>query len=205
MMYRSSSMIPIPKSNTPRSNINQRSSNNEVAKYNDIRMYELIVSGMLEQMKRQQCTNGTVHPMSEKSLRGILRTSLTRYEELEPSYFDDDNKQQPQQQQQPKQQCRQDQDETKQDDDNDWISFSVDSSWEKEVSCINFDAKTSIDSIKNNYCLYSKTSEDSNDSTSITRRSESSICESMMQLPSIGEDEERHGDDCNDCVFILEL
>jgi hypothetical protein len=187
-------MIPIPKSNTPRSNFNQRYSNDEVAKYNDIRMYELIVSGMLEQMKRQQCTNGTVHPMSEKSLRGILRTSLTRYEELEPSYFDDDNKQQPQQQ-----------NETKQEDDNDWISFSVDSCWEKEVSYINFDAKTSIDSDKNNYCLYSMTTEDSNDSTSIMCRSESSICESMMQLPSLGEDEEIHGDDCNDCVFILEL
>ena len=196
-MYRSSSMIPIPKSTTPQSNINQRSY--EVAKYNDIRMYELIVSGMLEQMKRQQCTNGTVHPMSEKSLRGILRTSLTRYEELEPSYFNDDSKQQLKQQ-------RQDQDETKQEDDNDWISFSVDSSWEKEVSCINFDAKTSIDSDKNNYCLYSMTSEDSNDSMSSTRRGESSICESMMQLPSLGEDEERHGgDDCYDCVFILEL
>jgi hypothetical protein len=97
-------------------------------------------------------------------------------------------------------------DETKQEDDNDWISFSVDSSWEKEVSCINFDAKTSIDSDNNNYCLNSMTSEDSNDSMSSTRRSESSICESMMQLPSLGEDEERHGgDECNGCVFLLEL
>jgi hypothetical protein len=204
MMCRSSSTIPIPKSNTPRSNINQRSSNDEVAKYNDIRMYELIVSGMLEQMKRRQCTNGTVHPMSEKSLRGILRTSLTRYEDLEPSYFDE-HPQPPQKMQQQKfQYC--DQDETKQEDDNDWIFFSVDSSWEHEheVSCINFDAKTSIN-YDNNYCLYSMTSEDSNDSMSSTRRSESSISESMMQLPSLGEDEERHGDDCNDCVFILEL
>jgi hypothetical protein len=190
-------MIPIPKSNTPRSNINQRYSNDEVAKYNDIRMYELIVSGMLEQMKRQQCTNGCVHPMSEKSLRGILRTSLTRYEELEPSYFNDDNKQQLKQQ-------RQDQDETKQEDDNDWISFSVDRSWEHKVK---FDDRTNIESDNSNYCLlYSMTSEDSNDSMSSTRRGESSICESMMQLPSLGEDEERHGgDECNGCVFLLEL
>jgi hypothetical protein len=166
-------------------------------------MYELIVSGMLEQMKRRQCTNGTVHPMSEKSLRGILRTSSTRYEELEPSYFDE-HPQPPQKMYQPKfQYC--DQDETKQEDDNDWISFSVDSSWEQDVSCIYFDAKTSIDSDKNNYYLYSMTLEDSNDSMSSTRRGESSMCESMMQLPSLGEDEEIHGDDCNDCVFILEF
>lgn len=192
-------MIPIPKSNTPRSNISSRSSTDEVTKYKDIRMYELIAGGMLEQIKRQQCTNGTVHPMSEKSLRSIIRTSLTRYEELEPSYFNEQSQLTQKKEQQQQQQQYRDQDGMKQEDDNDWICFSVDSSWKQEVPCIEFDDKTSINS-DNSHCLHSMNSEDSNDSMSTICR-ESSICE---ELSSLGE-QEKHGDDCNDCVFILEL
>lgn len=80
--YKSSDIIPIPKTH----NISPKPDEGDMvkrAKYDDAKMYALVVGGMLEQMKRDQSTNGVVHPMSAKSLRSVLRTSQTKYEELD--------------------------------------------------------------------------------------------------------------------------
>ena len=77
-----SDIIPIPTTHS----ISPKSDEDDMvkcAKYDDVKMYVLVVGGMLEQMKRDQSTNGVVHPMSEKSLRSVLRTSQTKYEELD--------------------------------------------------------------------------------------------------------------------------
>lgn len=118
--YESSDIIPIPKTH----NISPRSDEGDMvkrAKYDDAKMYVLVVGGMLEQMKRDQSTNGVVHPMSEKSLRSVLRTSQTKYEELD---------------------CLEQQQYGEQDD-----SSSVESSW--EVSYIEED--NTIDSLMSSY------------------------------------------------------
>ena len=128
--------------------------------------------------------------MSKKSLQGILRTSQTRYEEINDS-FDDDKQLQLK---------YHDQDEkAQQEDDNNCVCFIVDGSSEQEVLYIEDDDKKIIDS-DNNYCLHSIRSDNN---YSISARLESSIRESTM-LPPLG-DEERHDDDCDDHIFILEL
>ena len=87
--YESSDIIPIPITH----NISPKSDEGDMvkrAKYDDVKMYVLVVGGMLEQMKRDQSINGVVHPMSEKSLRSVIRTSQTKYEELDSFEQDQD-------------------------------------------------------------------------------------------------------------------
>jgi hypothetical protein len=82
----SSNIIPIPRTHNIRPPIPDEDDDMvQRAKYDDVKMYVLVVGGILEQMKRDQSTNGVVHPMSEKSLLNILRTSQTKYEELDCS------------------------------------------------------------------------------------------------------------------------
>jgi hypothetical protein len=84
--YVSSNIIPIPMTHNIRpTNPDEDDDMVQRAKYNDVKMYVLVVGGILEQMKRDKSTNGVVHPMSEKSLLNILRTSQTKYEEIDCS------------------------------------------------------------------------------------------------------------------------
>ena len=49
-----------------------------------MRMYARLVVGMREKIQRDYHANGgVVHPLLKKSLLGVLRTSRTRYDELE--------------------------------------------------------------------------------------------------------------------------
>ena len=81
----SSDVIPIPKTHniiSPSSEL-QLADMDLRAKCDDIRMNERLVAGMLEKIQQEYFANGVVHPMSEKSLRSIVRKSQTRYEELD--------------------------------------------------------------------------------------------------------------------------
>jgi len=54
------------------------------AEYDDVRMYARLVVGMQSQIQRDFQTNGgVIHPLSKKSLQGIVRTKQANDEELE--------------------------------------------------------------------------------------------------------------------------
>lgn len=82
-----SDVIPIPKSSINDRNLSETSqlvSDLRRAKDDDVRMYARLVVGMREQIQRDYHANGgVVHPLLKKSLLGVLRTSQTRYDEIE--------------------------------------------------------------------------------------------------------------------------
>lgn len=82
-----SDVIPIPKSSVNDRNQSETSqivSDLRRAEDDDVRMYARLVVGMREKIQRDYHANGgVVHPLLKKSLLGVLRTSRTRYDELE--------------------------------------------------------------------------------------------------------------------------
>lgn len=83
----SSDVIPIPKSSVNdrnQSETSQRVSDIRRAEDDDVRMYARLIVGMREQIQRDYYANGgVVHPLLKKSFLGVLRTSRTRYDELD--------------------------------------------------------------------------------------------------------------------------
>jgi len=54
------------------------------AEYDDVRMYARLVVGMQNQISRDfRANGGVVHPLSRKSLQGVVRTKQARYDELD--------------------------------------------------------------------------------------------------------------------------
>lgn len=83
-----SDVIPIPKKSSVndrnQSDTSQLVSDIRRAEDDDVRMYARLVVGMREQIQRDYHANGgVVHPLLKKSLLGVLRTSRTKYDELE--------------------------------------------------------------------------------------------------------------------------
>ncbi len=53
------------------------------AEYDDVRMYARLVVGMQSQIQRECLVNGgVVHPLSQKSLQGVVKTKQANDEEL---------------------------------------------------------------------------------------------------------------------------
>ncbi len=53
------------------------------AEYDDVRMYARLVVGMQSQIQRECLENGgVVHPLSQKSLQGVVKTKQANDEEL---------------------------------------------------------------------------------------------------------------------------
>ena len=62
------------------------------AEYDDVRMYARLVVGMQNQISRDFRDNGgVVHPLSRKSLQGVVRTKQARYDELDAENQDYDH------------------------------------------------------------------------------------------------------------------
>ena len=80
----SSNIIPLPKSHIHRTPSElQLADDMRRAEYEDVRMYARLVVGMQNQIQRECLVNGgVVHPLSQKSLQGVLKTKQANYEEL---------------------------------------------------------------------------------------------------------------------------
>lgn len=80
----SSSIIPLPKSHIHRTPSElQLADETRRAEYDDVRMYARLVVGMQSQITRDYHTNGgVIHPLSKKSLAGIVKTKHADDEEL---------------------------------------------------------------------------------------------------------------------------
>mmetsp|Transcript_24227 Transcript_24227/g.58529 ORF Transcript_24227/g.58529 Transcript_24227/m.58529 type:complete len:204 (-) Transcript_24227:302-913(-) len=81
---RSSGIIPIPRSHVRRTQSEvQLADEVRRAEHNDVRMYTRLVAGMLRRdLGANGQGGGTVHPLSEKSLRGVVRTMRANDKEL---------------------------------------------------------------------------------------------------------------------------
>ncbi|KAL9187413.1 hypothetical protein ACHAXT_001516 [Thalassiosira profunda] len=84
----SSSAVPLPKTHIHRTPSElQLADDVRRAEYDDVRMYARLVVGMQGQMQRGCQPGGAVHPLSKKSLAGVVRTKqaddaeLTKLEE----------------------------------------------------------------------------------------------------------------------------
>ncbi|KAL3823675.1 hypothetical protein ACHAXA_009780 [Cyclostephanos tholiformis] len=77
--------IPIPKTHIHRTHSElQLADEIRRAEYDDVRMYARLVVGMQRQIQRDYITNGgIVHPLSRKSLQGVVRTKQVKYDELD--------------------------------------------------------------------------------------------------------------------------
>lgn len=91
----SSSIIPLPASHIRRTPSElQLVDETRRAEYDDVRMYARLVVGM-----QSQCVGrGYVHPLSKKSLAGVVRTKQTDHDDLEKTlnsydqdYYDQDD------------------------------------------------------------------------------------------------------------------
>ena len=80
----SSNIIPLPKSHIHRTPSElQLADDMRRAEYEDVRMYARLVVGMQNQIQRECLVNGgVVHPLSQKSLQGVLKTKQANDEEL---------------------------------------------------------------------------------------------------------------------------
>jgi len=80
----SSNIIPLPKSHIHRTPSElQLADDMRRAEYEDVRMYARLVVGMQNQIQRNCLVNGgVVHPLSQKSLQGVLKTKQANDEEL---------------------------------------------------------------------------------------------------------------------------
>eukprot|EP00573_Skeletonema_grethae_P000465 CAMPEP_0201686874 /NCGR_PEP_ID=MMETSP0578-20130828/1156_1 /ASSEMBLY_ACC=CAM_ASM_000663 /TAXON_ID=267565 /ORGANISM="Skeletonema grethea, Strain CCMP 1804" /LENGTH=191 /DNA_ID=CAMNT_0048170979 /DNA_START=325 /DNA_END=900 /DNA_ORIENTATION=- len=80
----SSNIIPLPKSHIHRTPSElQLADEMRRAEYNDVRMYARLVVGMQSQIQRECLENGgVVHPLSQKSLQGVVKTKQANDEEL---------------------------------------------------------------------------------------------------------------------------
>eukprot|EP00571_Detonula_confervacea_P003335 CAMPEP_0172326560 /NCGR_PEP_ID=MMETSP1058-20130122/56911_1 /TAXON_ID=83371 /ORGANISM="Detonula confervacea, Strain CCMP 353" /LENGTH=180 /DNA_ID=CAMNT_0013043373 /DNA_START=156 /DNA_END=698 /DNA_ORIENTATION=- len=80
----SSSIIPLPKTHIHRTPSElQMADEVRRAEYDDVRMYARLVVGMQSQIQRGFQTNGgVVHPLSKKSLQGVVRTKQANDDEL---------------------------------------------------------------------------------------------------------------------------
>mmetsp|Transcript_14086 Transcript_14086/g.21165 ORF Transcript_14086/g.21165 Transcript_14086/m.21165 type:complete len:249 (-) Transcript_14086:310-1056(-) len=80
----SSSIIPLPKSHIHRTPSElQLADDMRRAEYDDVRMYARLVVGMQSQIQRECLENGgVVHPLSQKSLQGVVKTKQANDEEL---------------------------------------------------------------------------------------------------------------------------
>ena len=81
----SSISIPLPKTHIHRTPSElQLADEVQRAEYDDFRMYARLVIGMQNQILRDYCANGgVVHPLSKKSLQGVVRTKQAMYDELD--------------------------------------------------------------------------------------------------------------------------
>ena len=88
----SSISIPLPKTHIHRTPSElQLADEVRRAECDDVRMYARLVVGMQNQIQRDYCANGgVVHPLSKKSLMGVVRTKQARYDELDGEREDDD-------------------------------------------------------------------------------------------------------------------
>ena len=80
----SSNIIPLPKSHIHRTPSElQLADDMRRAEYDDVRMYARLVVGMQSQIQRECLENGgVVHPLSQKSLQGVVKTKQANDEEL---------------------------------------------------------------------------------------------------------------------------
>ncbi|KAL7493228.1 hypothetical protein ACHAWT_002590 [Skeletonema menzelii] len=80
----SSNIIPLPKSHIHRTPSElQLADDMRRAEYDDVRMYARLVVGMQTQIQRECLENGgVVHPLSQKSLQGVVKTKQANDEEL---------------------------------------------------------------------------------------------------------------------------
>jgi hypothetical protein len=80
----SSNIIPLPKSHIHRTPSElQLADDMRRAEYDDVRMYARLVVGMQSQIQRECLVNGgVVHPLSQKSLQGVVKTKQANDEEL---------------------------------------------------------------------------------------------------------------------------
>jgi len=81
----SSNSIPIPKSHIHRTPSElQLADEVRRAEYDDVRMYARLLTGMQYQLQRDYRANGgVVHPLSKKSLQGIVKTKHATYDEMD--------------------------------------------------------------------------------------------------------------------------
>ncbi|KAL7539685.1 hypothetical protein ACHAXR_009489 [Thalassiosira sp. AJA248-18] len=88
-----SSIIPLPKTHIQRTPSElQLADEVRRAEYDDVRMYARLVVGMQSQIHRDYQTNGgVVHPLSKKSLQGIVKTKQAGDEELQRLDAEDDD------------------------------------------------------------------------------------------------------------------
>mmetsp|Transcript_22346 Transcript_22346/g.42191 ORF Transcript_22346/g.42191 Transcript_22346/m.42191 type:complete len:187 (+) Transcript_22346:110-670(+) len=80
----SSSTIPLPRSHIHRTPSEiQLADEVRRAEHDDVRMYARLVVGMQSQIQRDYHTNGgVIHPLSKKSLQGVVKTKLANDEDL---------------------------------------------------------------------------------------------------------------------------
>ena len=80
-----SSIIPLPKTHIHRTPSElQLADEVRRAEYDDVRMYARLVVGMQSQIQREyQVNGGVIHPLSKKSLAGVVKTKQKKEEELE--------------------------------------------------------------------------------------------------------------------------
>lgn len=92
--YCRSCSIPIPKSHIHRTPSElQLADEMRRAEYDDVRMYTRLLAGMQHQLQRDfRANGGVVHPLSKKSLQGIVKTKHATYDEIdgELSYTEDE-------------------------------------------------------------------------------------------------------------------
>lgn len=87
----SGAAIPLPKSHIRRTPSEiQMADEVRRAEHDDVRMYARLVVGMQSQIQRDYATNGgMIHPLSKKSLQGVVRTKAANDAELKR--LDDEN------------------------------------------------------------------------------------------------------------------
>ena len=85
----SSSSIPIPKSHIHRTPSElQLADEVRRAEIDDVRMYARLLTGMQHQLQREfRANGGVVHPLSKKSLQGIVKTKHATYDEIDGELF----------------------------------------------------------------------------------------------------------------------
>ncbi len=89
---RSSSIcIPLPKTHIHRTPSElQLADQVRRAEHDDVRMYARLVVGMQSQIQRDYRTNGgVVHPLSRKSLQGVVRTKQANFDDLDADLGDE--------------------------------------------------------------------------------------------------------------------
>lgn len=79
-----SSIIPLPKTHIHRTPSElQLADETRRAEYDDVRMYARLVVGMQSQIQRDYHSNGgVIHPLSKKSLAGVVKTKQANDDEL---------------------------------------------------------------------------------------------------------------------------